>query len=82
MPWRIAVLANPPIPSIGELLNRRPWKPYVLLAGLCGLVTIANPYGYHYWTYLLQAATMPRPYITEWQPVNLFGHRSSDSVLL
>ena len=59
--------------GIGELLNRRPWKPYALLAGLCGLVTIANPYGYHYWTYLLQAATMPRPYITEWQPVNLFG---------
>jgi hypothetical protein len=57
----------------GELLNRRPWKAYLPLGALCAAVTLANPYGLRYWSYMFQATTMPRALITEWQPVQLLG---------
>ncbi|MBF0529166.1 MAG: hypothetical protein HQK55_07830, partial [Deltaproteobacteria bacterium] len=40
---------------------------YFALATLASLlVTLVNPYGLDYWTYLIQAVTMPRPEIDEW----------------
>lgn len=57
----------------GERLNHRPWKRYVLLLLLCGLVTLANPYGVKYWTYVFEAVTMARPDIVEWQAFDFFG---------
>ncbi|MEW6440381.1 MAG: hypothetical protein AB1640_05530 [bacterium] len=43
---------------------------HLLVGGILmvGLIAI-NPYGLHYYPYLLQAIAMPRPYIEEWQPV-------------
>jgi hypothetical protein len=38
-------------------------------------VTLVNPYGLEYWRYVLFAITLPRPAITEWQPV--FDHNGN-----
>jgi hypothetical protein len=45
-----------------------------LLPGVCvaaALATLANPYGVRYWHYLYDALSMPRPFVTEWDPVPL-----------
>jgi hypothetical protein len=52
--------------AVGEALSRRPFWPYLGCFLLAGLVTLINPYGVKYWSYLVQAVTMPRPEITEW----------------
>jgi hypothetical protein len=36
--------------------------------------TLINPYGFDYWRYVLFAITLPRPAITEWQPVFAHNH--------
>jgi len=53
--------------GVGNLLNRGPWRKYLLLFMVCCLVTLFNPYGLEYWHYVFQAVTMPRPDIIEWQ---------------
>ena len=52
--------------ALGEALSRRPFRPYLRVLLLSGLVTLANPYGWEYWHYLWIAVSMPRPEITEW----------------
>ncbi|MBI5365506.1 MAG: hypothetical protein HZA54_00595 [Planctomycetes bacterium] len=59
--------------AAGELLGRRPWRPFFLAGAAAGLATLATPYGVRYWLYLIEAVTLPRTYITEWQPPDLFG---------
>jgi len=41
----------------------------VVPGGLAAVATLANPYGFHYWTYLAGALAMPRPHIVEWRSV-------------
>ncbi|MGA9753533.1 MAG: hypothetical protein WBV23_00165 [Desulfobaccales bacterium] len=55
--------------ALGEALARRHFRPYVVCLGLAVLVTLINPYGWRYWTYLVNALAMPRPEITEWASV-------------
>lgn len=55
--------------AFGRLLARKPIRPFILAGLAAGAATIINPYGFDYWTYLVQALTMPRPEITEWQSV-------------
>jgi hypothetical protein len=44
----------------------------IVLTGVGSLAgTAANPYGVHLWTFLLHTATVPRPDITEWQPITV-----------
>lgn len=57
--------------AAGELLGRRPWWPYAACLLPATLITLINPYGWHYWIYLAEAITMPRPEITEW--VSILG---------
>ena len=57
--------------AVGEALSRRPFWPYLGWFVLAGLATLINPYGLQYWSYLVQAVTMPRPEITEW--VSIFA---------
>lgn len=52
--------------SLGELLSRRPFLPYVKVFLVACLATLLNPYGLEYWRYLADAVSMPRPEITEW----------------
>ncbi len=55
---------------IGELLNRQNISKYLMILGLSIPVTLINPYGIKYWSYILHATTMNRPYITEWEAFN------------
>lgn len=65
----LAGLGLPALYALGEGLCRRPYRPYAaaLLAG--SLVTLINPYGLDYWSYLYRALAMPRPEIAEWASV-------------
>ncbi len=54
---------------VGEAASGREYKPYCKVLPFAILVTLINPYGIKYWTYLVKAITMPRPEIVEWQSV-------------
>lgn len=56
---------------LGEFLNQKPFKQYLLPLLLTILVLPINPWGIHYLAFLYKATTMPRPEIIEWQ--NLFS---------
>jgi hypothetical protein len=52
------------------LVRTRPML-VTLLAAVA--VTCVNPYGFHYWTYLVPAWLHPRADITEWGPMPIWG---------
>lgn len=51
---------------IGELINRKPVKKYLLPFALSILVLPINPWGFEYLIFLVKATTMKRPQILEW----------------
>jgi hypothetical protein len=55
--------------AAGEFLSRRPCLPYVGALAAAVLITLINPYGPDYWSYMFRALTMPRPQVTEWASV-------------
>jgi hypothetical protein len=59
--------------AIGEFLNRKNPKQFILLLLIVVLVTLLNPYGLEYWKYIIDASLMPRPTIPEWHPIRLDG---------
>lgn len=59
--------------GIGEAINRRSCIKYFGILASSTLVTLINPYGLKYWAYLIDAITMPRPFVKEWGPLDLFG---------
>jgi len=60
--------------AAGEFLNRNKSLIYLKILALSLPVTLINPYGIKFWEYMATAATMPRPYIIEWLPINLTGY--------
>ncbi len=56
----------------GEILNKKSISKYLIILGTTLPVTLINPYGIKYWHYILEAAGMQRPYISEWQLFNPF----------
>ena len=52
--------------AFGEFLNKAPFKKYILILIPTVLVLIINPWGISYISFLINAATMSRPYIMEW----------------
>ena len=59
--------------AIGEFLNKKPFKKYLLTFLGCSAIILINPYGFEYIKFLLSATTMNREFITEW-----FGLFSGD----
>jgi len=59
--------------GLGEAFNKRNFAKYFITAGVSTLATLINPYGYKYWTYLADAIFMTRPFVSEWQPLDLFA---------
>lgn len=59
--------------AFGELLNRRHPVKYFVILGMIVPVTLINPYGFELWHYIIDAALMPRPDITEWHSISLNG---------
>lgn len=57
--------------AFGEALNKKPFKKYLLILIPTVFITLINPYGIKYWSYILEATTMSRLGITEWAPTNL-----------
>lgn len=55
--------------ALGEILARRPVTPLWTVWFLSLAVTLINPYGLDYWRYLVEALSMPRPFIGEWHSV-------------
>jgi len=72
--------------TLGEFLNKKPFKKYIFTGILCSLASFINPYGFEYVKFLLMAATMKRPMISEWQssfdPSFLFKYLKFKSYLL
>jgi len=58
---------------VGEFLNKKNPLIYLIILAMSLPVTLINPYGLKFWDYMITAVTMPRPYITEWKPLNLFA---------
>ncbi len=52
--------------ALGEFLNKKPFKKYLITLAVSCLVLFINPWGYDYIKFLLMANTMKRPYIMEW----------------
>ncbi len=52
---------------IGEFLNKKPVKDYLVSLLLSCFALLINPYGPKYIEFLLKATTMKRPLITEWR---------------
>lgn len=59
---------------LGELLNKNKSYIYLIIGAISLPVTLINPYGIKFWDYMITAVTMPRPYITEWKSLDLFGY--------
>ncbi len=55
--------------ALGEKISKREALPYFKIGIICTLVTLLNPYGPYYWSYLIDAILMPRPEIDEWLSV-------------
>jgi len=68
--------------ALGQALTRRSWPPYLLTLVPATLVTLINPYGVEYWSYIYQAVTMPRPQITEWASLWTVLLNGKDNTLL
>jgi hypothetical protein len=52
--------------AIGEFLNKKPFKKYLITLLASFAVLFINPWGYDYIKFLLMANTMKRPNIIEW----------------
>ncbi len=52
--------------TIGEFLNKNPFKYYLFALLCCIAVMFINPYGIEYVEFIFTAATMYRPNVTEW----------------
>jgi hypothetical protein len=52
--------------AIGEGLTNQRYIPYIRIMLLAAMVTLINPYGIDYWTYIGQAIVLPRSDIKEW----------------
>jgi len=59
--------------AIGEFINKRNPLKYLLILALSGAATLINPYGIKYWSFLINAVSMNRPFVNEWAPLNLFA---------
>jgi len=55
------------------VVNRRTWVHIIPPILVCIAAPFVNPYGIDLLTFLLRTATVPRPEITEWQPLLLIS---------
>lgn len=53
--------------AVGEFLNKKPFRKYLVMLITCMFSMLINPYGFGYVKFLAMATTMKRPLITEWR---------------
>ena len=59
---------------IGEMLQRKPWKKYLITLLVSAPLLAINPWGVGYLNFLLSANTKTRTYVTEWWHVFAIRH--------
>ncbi|MBX7137331.1 MAG: hypothetical protein K1X83_05045 [Oligoflexia bacterium] len=70
------------------LVDRSSWqngraRTVLAVLALCVAATAINPYGFgSYWSYILEAISMPRPSISEWAPIMPGSVRSIIPILI
>lgn len=70
--WSLAELMARRMPATPGETPRAPSGRLILaVLGASAAATALNPYGLELWSFLLRTATVPRPDITEWQPLTL-----------
>ncbi|HUP35907.1 MAG TPA: hypothetical protein VNC82_10755 [Candidatus Limnocylindria bacterium] len=70
--WSITELAARWLsPRAGEIPNGPSTRLILTVVTASALATILNPFGLDLWSFLYRTATVPRPDITEWQPLAL-----------
>jgi hypothetical protein len=70
--WSFTELATRSLSGRGREIPHRPSTRVILtVLTASALATILNPYGLDLWSFLYRTATVPRPDITEWQPLAL-----------
>ena len=52
--------------ALGEFLNKKPFKKYLITLTCSVPLLLINPWGFDYIKFLLMANTMPRPDVAEW----------------
>ena len=65
---------------IGEFLNKKPYRKYILTLFACLAIMFINPYGIDYVKFIFMATTMTRPFVTEW--ISAFSHPVWDFMLV
>jgi len=61
--------------ALGEFLNKKDFTKYIKILLITIPATFITPYSIaEFWKYIISAATMPRPNVIEWMPLNLFGN--------
>lgn len=72
--------------AVGEFLNKKPFKKYLITLLISCAVMFINPWGFDYIKFLLMANTMPRPDIVEWwgifSPFHMFRHLEFKALFL
>ncbi|MBR2068962.1 MAG: hypothetical protein IJ877_04285 [Candidatus Gastranaerophilales bacterium] len=53
--------------AFGELLNKKPSRPYFITFFISCFTTLINPYGFKYIYFIFNALSLNRIHITEWQ---------------
>jgi hypothetical protein len=69
----LASLAGLPPGRARQPPQRRGTITVLCALGATGLAVLLNPYGIHLFTFLLATATVPRPEITEWLPLEIMS---------
>ena len=70
--WSLTELATRSLSRrTGDTPNSPSARVILALLTASALATILNPYGLDLWSFLYRTATVPRPDITEWQPLTL-----------
>jgi hypothetical protein len=67
----IAGLALLGIYTISQLIERKEFKPYLIVLVISILLTIVNPYTYHYYLFIIDELTAKHYQISEWAKLDL-----------
>jgi len=52
-----------------QIIRKKPYRHIIVVILIMIVLIVANPYGIHYYPYLLNALTMKRPHISEWDSI-------------
>lgn len=72
----IAGVALTGVYAFSNLIQKKIYRPYILIVILSMLLILINPYTYHYYEYIISELTSKHHTISEWEPLNLFEFKN------